>query len=335
MAKNLGMDPELVEGIRASLKSQVGSLDTVADAFSRARLASLMPSNYGVPAGALVVAPQSIAAVTTVVARLNSARASAESLVGQLRGQIEQQITTSASDKAVSTPSVGKGSSKKGKVASDKPWWELPVGIFDTVDFIDGVREGILAGWIINWIRGNTEGLNGIKDLTYAAKYGAKYAPEDAGPNVAKFMGVLDNPLVRTAGKGLAVAGALIDVAVAAHTLLDPHSTAWDKTRDTGGAILGVAGAAVLIAGAITPVGWVVLGAGLAWTVTSFIVDHHVAIGKWISGATKKVGSVVGSTANAVASAGHAVDTTVSHAASSVVHSGEKFMGGIAHGLGI
>ena len=78
-----------------------------------------------------------------------------------------------------------------------------------------------------------------------------------------------------------------------------------------------------------------ILGAGLAWTLGSLIVDHHAAIGKFLGDSAKNVGSAIASGAKMVANAQHAADVAVTHAATDVVNAGKSFVGGITHGLGL
>jgi hypothetical protein len=335
MTKLIGMNPEQVQAEHSALAAHLSSLDAAIGAVNNIRLASLSPLNYGVPVGGLVLAPAAISSTTTAIAYLHSARNNAQSLVSNLAAQIEEQRDASGAGNAsyysASTSSATGQATVGGKDA--EPWWIGASDVFDHGhDVFDLATEGPQAGWGLWFMATSVRGVNSFSELGEAGDWASALAPK----GIAAVSDFVENSHIGAFGSVLGYVGAGVSIIKAGATWMDPTSTAWDKTRDTVAAGLAVAGAVALAVGlASNPIGWAILGAGLAWAATSYIVDNHKAIGKWIGEASKNVGNVVNAGAKAVVNTGKAAVKEVSQVTNNVVNAGKSFVGGISHGLGL
>jgi hypothetical protein len=292
VAELIGMDPQRVGGIQSTLKGQVDSLEALGDSITKARLASITPVAYGVASGSLVVAPHSLAAITNALAHLKTAQASAQSLVGGLTGEIDQQQTASA----VATESSKNGDSKKG---FDDPAIIEP---FDSTFLYYGYSANALT--VADRWRGiatlkKAMPKSGLKDWTDDwddLKVGKSTVATDALDSDEVFSKldkvskiVNDTP----AGKVLGVVGV--------------GFSAYDAVRDfsqgkVGDGIADSVEAGLGIAALVTPPpADLVLGAAaLAVGLGQLIADNHVAIGNAIGKAASTVSSVANHLAKGV-----------------------------------
>jgi hypothetical protein len=291
-AELIGMDPQRVGGIQSTLKGQVDSLESLSDSISKARLASVTPLAYGVPSGALVVAPHSIAAVTNAIAHLKTARANAQSLVAGLSGEINQQQTASA----VSTGSSNKGESRKGfeGPAAVEPFDKgfLYYGysanaltVFDRAKGVATLKKAMPKSGLKDW----TDDWDDLKagKSTVATK---ALASDEVFSDVDKVAKVVNDTPV---GKVLGVVG----VGFSAYDAVQDFSQGkvGDGIADSVEAGLGIAALVT------PPPADLVLGAAaLAVGLGQLIADNHVAIGKAIGKAASTVASVTNHLANGV-----------------------------------
>jgi hypothetical protein len=329
------MNPERVDAEQSALAAHLASLQNAISTVTNVRLASLNPLNYGIPVGALVLTPAALISTTAAIAHLHTAKANAESMIGSLSAQVAQQREASGADSTsyYSDPKSSADAETGVEKQESEPWWMSGIDIFEKAhNVFDLGAEGAKTGWGLWFLATSVRGVNSFSELSEAGDWAMAFAPK-AVTAVTDFV---EDSHIGALGTALGYVGAGLSLIKAGMTWADPKSTTWDKTRDTVGAVLGVAGAVALAVGlASNPVGWVILGAGLAWGLTSLIVDNHVAIGKWIGEAANNVGNAVSTGAKAIVNAGQNAAKAVSNVAANVVKSGENFFGGITHGLGI
>ncbi len=91
MGRNLGLNPGSVRSQAGLVRSQLGSLEHIAQELRATRTAGRYPSSYGIQPGQQAMDPASQGTAASAISEIEGAVASARSLLARLEGEISQQ----------------------------------------------------------------------------------------------------------------------------------------------------------------------------------------------------------------------------------------------------
>jgi len=265
---------------------------------------------------------------TVAIAKVREAQTNADALLRRLGVEVQQQLDASDDtlSPGASIPKWMRDNSGDVDDAEDKPWWEV---LKDTFAIPKAVMSAVGAMPKIYSVLWMAKYARDIRTLG-ALKGAWSWASAQKFP--ATITAIMESPALKIVTKAFAVVGAVVSVATAVNTWMDPNSTTWDKTRDTVTAGLAVTGTVLLFTPA-APVGAVILAVTGVWALGTTIWDNREAIGDWISDASSNVANFTKDAATNVANTAKDVAKNVTQTADNVVNAGKDFISGIGKGL--
>lgn len=247
MASVKGMDPATVDALAASVEGQLAMLDRAQGSVTRAVAVSNNPLSWALDPGSLIVAPWSIAQLSTANAEITLARASARELVGKLLNEAQaQRWASDARDFSYLTGYAWR-TPDANRVPAVNPW-----------EFFGGVPS------TLRWV------LDGVTTVANYLETGYEFLARYAAPIARDLKNWWDNlppwaNSLKRVGRALPWVGTAASAADLASELSNDPPDWWQVTRH--GVSIGLDVASVVATGTVVgaPVGLVLAGVGIVW----------------------------------------------------------------------